>query len=150
MVLGPPPLAEIGLARSGRDVRAITPTALGCFFTFATLMTGAVSVTLFAPGGPLDAMWQIKPHEYEDLLLLRPASSAGFAALCISMAATAFGCLRNKRWGWMLAIAIFTINALGDALRALTGGLVEGLFGAAVAALIVWWLTRAHVRALFA
>lgn len=149
MVLGSPALAEIGMARSGRDVRAFTPIALGCFFTFATVMTGVVSITLFAPGGPLDAMWQVKPHEYQDLLLLRPASSAGFAALCIAMAATAFGCFRRKRWGWMLAVAIFTINALGDAAHGLSGAWLEGAIGVAIAMLILWWLTQPRVRALF-
>ena len=150
MVLGAPPLAEIGMARGGRDVRTATPLALGCFFALATLMTGVVSVTLFAPGGPLDAIWQIKPHEYQDLLLLRPTSSAGFAILCIAMAATMIGCFQRKRWGLMLAITIFAINALGDAAHAFSGAWAEGAFGVAVAALILWWLTRHRVRALFA
>ena len=149
MVLGAPALAEVGVAGSGCDVRAVTPVALGCFFTFATAMTGAVSITLFAPGGPLDAMWQIKPHEYEDLLLLRPVSSVGFAALCVAMAATAFGCFRRKRWGWTLAVALFAINALGDAAHGLSGAWLDGAIGVSIALLILWWLTRSRVRALF-
>jgi hypothetical protein len=129
--------------------KPVTPVALGVFFVFATLMTAAVTVTLQWPGGPLDAMWRVKPAAYSDLLLLRPASTIGFAALCATMAAAAFGAATRKRWGWWLALSIFALNGLGDALNAMGGALAEGAFGVAVTLLILWWLTRRRVRTLF-
>lgn len=129
--------------------KPLTPAALGAFFSFATLMTGAVFVTLFAPGTPLDEMWAIKPREYDALLLLRPASTAGFALLCALMATTAAGVFLRKRWGLRLAIAIFALNALGDAWRALTGSPLEGLLGVSIAGAVLWWLAQARVRSQF-
>jgi hypothetical protein len=130
-------------------LRAVTPVALGVFFTLSTLICAAVSATLLAPNTPLDAMWALKPAAHQDLLLLRPASTAGFIVLTLAMASAAWGCFGRKRWGRILALVIFALNGLGDAARALTGGLVEGLVGVAVAAVLLWWLTRPRVRALF-
>src|SRR5262249_55561288 len=130
--------------------RAITPWALGAFFVFATLMTALTAATLFAPDTPLTAIWSVKPTDYEALRALAPASAFAFAALSLAMAATAFGCLLRKRWGLMLALAIFSVNALGDAGRAFFGAPLEAALGVSIAGAIIWWLLRPRVRALFA
>ncbi|MEZ5994758.1 MAG: hypothetical protein R3C25_03315 [Hyphomonadaceae bacterium] len=130
-------------------MRPITPTALGVFFLLSTALTAAVAISLAAPGGALDAMWALKPGAHEQLLDLRPASTLGFAALSLAMAATAYGVARRRAWGWRSALAIFAINGLGDGARAATGAWAEGLLGAAIAAAILWWLMRPPVRALF-
>jgi hypothetical protein len=131
-------------------MKPMTPLVLAVFFWIAELLTAAVFLTLLVPDTPLDLIWSFKPDAHNDLLLLRPASTIGFLTLSVAMGFAAVGCIRRKRWGWMLAIAIFAVNGLGDAIRAGTGALAEGLFGVAVTLAILWWLTRPKVRALFA
>lgn len=150
MVLGAPALAEGSVEKGGGDVtRPVTPAALAAFFALAELLTAVVFVTLLAPGTPIDAIWAIKPAEYQDLLLLRPASTLGFLVLAAAMGFALAGCSQRRHWGLNLAIAIFALNALGDAARALSGDVLEGLIGVVIAGVILWWLTRPNVRALF-
>lgn len=154
MVLEPSPLAEGGLGEGGGDVsaaaRPVTPLALAAFFALATAITAAVCVTMIWPGGPLDVIWRLKPYEHEHLMLLRPASTAGFVVICAVMAATAVGALFRKRWGWTLAVGVFGVQAIGDAARMLSGAWASGLFGLAIVVAILWWLARRPVRDLFA
>ncbi len=141
-------MTGIGLT-GGPQRRAITPSATGLFFSFAAILTAVAGVSLLTPGGPLDVMWTIKPHEHETLLGMGPAVGFGFCGLSALMAAAGIGCFARFRWGWRLALAIFVVNGLADAARIPFGGLLEGAFGLAVAALIAWWLTRPRVRELF-
>lgn len=129
---------------------SITPLALTAFFALATVITCAVCVTMIWPSGPLDVMWRLKPYEYEHLMLLRPASTAGFVVICAVMAAAATGTLLRKRWGWTLAVGVFSVQAVGDAARVLSGAWASGLFGPAIVIAILWWLARRPVRDLFA
>jgi hypothetical protein len=131
-------------------MRAITPIVLAIFFWVAELLTAIVFLTLLVPDTPLDLIWLAKPDAHNDLMLLRPASTLGFLLLSVAMGFAAVGCMRRRRWGWTLAVAIFAANSVGDAIRAATGGLAEGFFGVAVTLSILWWLTRPNVRALFA
>ena len=124
-------------------------TLLIGFFVIAALIAVAAGVSLLVPG-PFDAIWRIKPAEHAVLAVWAPASGVGFLALGGFMAAAAIGLYQRRRWGWRLAIGIFTINGLGDAGRALTGAMLEGLIGVAVAVALIWWLTRRSVRAEFA
>lgn len=152
MVLGASALAERSVEASGRDVsaaRPLTPPLLGVFFAFATVMTGLSAITLLAPGGPLDAMWRIKPDAYAELRAFAPVSGIGFAVLCAMMAAACFGAVTRRRWGWMLGAALIVANALGDLGRALTGAWVEGLIGVAITGVLLWWLWRPATRAMF-
>jgi hypothetical protein len=65
------------------------------------------------------------------------------------MAATVWGCLYRKLWGWRMAIAIFAANGLGDTTTIITGRIWEGLIGVTVTVAIVFWLTRPQVKAAF-
>jgi hypothetical protein len=105
--------------------------------------------SLLTPGGPLDWIWRAKPDEHRQLLEMGPAVGAGFLGLAVVMALASLGSFARRRWAWPLALAIFAVNALGDAARIPAGALAEGLIGIAVTAAILWWLTRQPVRALF-
>lgn len=69
------------------------------------------------------------------------------------MAAAACGAWSRKTWGWRLAIAIFTVNGLGDLVQAFSGHTVEGILGVVVAGAgagaLVYWLTLPRVKAAF-
>jgi hypothetical protein len=130
-------------------VKAITPLLLGVFFVLATLIWAAACISLITPGAPLDALWALKPAAREDMMLLRPASTGGFAILAAAMGMAAFGVLRRRRWGRALAVLIFALNALGAAIAALQGEAAPGIAGVAIDGAIIWWITRPRVKALF-
>lgn len=129
--------------------KPFTPIALALFFVFGTLMTALAGASILDSSGPLAQIWHVKPDEYRRLRDLAPWSGIGFLLLSGVMAATVRGCLRRKRWGWRLAVLIFTANAFGDALRIPAGSVWEGATGLIIAGLVLVWLWRAPVRALF-
>jgi hypothetical protein len=110
------------------------------------LLAGA---SLLTPGGPLDWILCVKPGEHRQLLEMGPAVGLGFLGLALVMALASLGSFTRRRWAWPLALAIFAMNALGDAARIPFGAFAEGLIGILVTAAILWWLARRPVRALF-
>jgi hypothetical protein len=110
-------------------------------------MTG---ISLLFPGSVLDAMWRIKPAEHQQLLTAGAAAAFGFLALSAAMAATSVGAFLRRRWGWRFALIIFSINGLGDAARIVLGAPIEGAIGVGIVVTVLFWLTRPHVRAMFA
>lgn len=131
------------------DAKPVTPFVLGAFCIFATAMSALASTTLLAPGGPLDAIWRVKPGGYAQLRALGPWVGWGFAALGFAALATCYGVFRRRRWGWWAAVIGISGNGLGDLARGITGAWLDGLVGVTVAGAILWWLTRLRVRALF-
>jgi len=127
----------------------LTPPLLGGFFAFATLLCAFAGTTLLVPGGPLDALWSVKPDERGQLLALGPGIGAAFLALAVVMALTSYGAFARRGWARRLAIAVFVVNAFGDMLRIPAGAVAQGLVGVAVTAAIVGWLMRPPVRRVF-
>jgi hypothetical protein len=66
-------------------------------------------------------------------------------------AATAIGLLRGRRWAWLLALATFTVNGLGDLVTLLVvRDWLRGGSGVLIAAGFLFFLQRPRVRAYFA
>ncbi|MCG6859529.1 MAG: hypothetical protein LJE67_15835 [Salaquimonas sp.] len=131
-------------------IERATPPMVGLFFTFATLMTTAAAITLILPGGPLDAIWQIKPEQFPELKLHGSIVGAGFVLLALVCAATSVGSFMRRHWGWLLAVTIFTVNFVADLMQAILEPALAAFAGPVVSALILWWLLRSGVRAQFA
>jgi hypothetical protein len=127
----------------------MTPVLLAVFFVFGTAMTALASLSLAWPDGPLAAMWRLKPDEFAKMRALGLLVPIGFSALSLTMAVTAYATLARRRWGWWLAVFIFAVNGLSDAARALVASEWSSLIGVAVAGLVLWWLSRRDVRAMF-
>ena len=127
----------------------ITPIVVGAFYFLASLICAAAGVSLLLPRGALDWMWAIKLAAYEQLRVIAPLTGFGFCLLAVAMALTSVGCFRRKRWGWMLAVVIFSINGLTDAARLFAGDVLEGLVGVVAAGAIVYGLSRPRVRRSF-
>jgi len=70
-----------------------------------------------------------------------------FGALSLVMS---FGLLRGLAWAWTIALAVDALHGLGDVgTMAARGFNVDKLIGAAIAAGLVYYLTRPSVRAYF-
>lgn len=137
---------------TGTRIPAHRPFAvvlIGWFLVISTGILFTASFTLFRPGTVVDLIWRVKEAEHAQLMDHRIVICAGFLALGLLMAATAYGWSRSRKWAWWLAIGIFIANGVGDATRLLQGQWPEGLMGVCITVLLVVYLTRAKVRGLF-
>ena len=127
-----------------------TPHVIGGFFALAASILVAAGIALTWPGTVFDAIWTLRPSREALLMPYRALMGPAFLALAAAMAAASAGSFARLRWGWRLAIVIFIFNALGDATQLLMGHFAEGATGVAATGLILYWLTRPPVRAMFA
>jgi hypothetical protein len=67
--------------------------------------------------------------------------------------AAGYGIWRRRRWAWMVALALSTLNVLqvllGMAREGLSGIVSYGALSAIVSLVLFWYLTRPHVTAAF-
>jgi hypothetical protein len=95
---------------------------------------------LLFPGSPLDVLWRLNPRAHEGL------SSLGWPALLL-MGVTSLACVtaalglwRCTCWGLWAALAILSINLIGDLSNALITGDKRALIGLPIGGLMIWYL----------
>jgi hypothetical protein len=109
-----------------------------------------VSFLLLFPGTALDRMWNLNLAAHAAF-----ATQARYAATILLLAgglaaAAGTGLLRGRLWAWLLSIALFGVNAMGDVVGVLlTRDWARGLAGILIDALLLFLLLRAKVRAYF-
>jgi hypothetical protein len=123
---------------------------IAVFFAVATFILVAVGGALLFPGSTLEAIWRLYPVRRALLLPYRAWLAPGFLMLAVAMASASIGCFRLRKWGWWLAVTIFAINGLGDAIQIFLGHFPEGGVGVAVAGAVLFYLSRPMVRNSFA
>jgi hypothetical protein len=72
-----------------------------------------------------------------------------FLMLAIVMVSASIGCFRRPIWGWRPAVAIFLVNGLSDVAQIIMGHFLEGGIGVGAAGVILFYLSRPHVRGAF-
>ncbi len=123
--------------------------AIAVLLFAAAAIAAVVSFSLFVPGTGLDRMWNLNPAAHESL-----AAQAGHMATILLLvgglaAAAGGGLLRGSLWAWLLSVALFGMNALGDASVLITRDWPKGLAGILVDALLLFLLLRPNLRAFF-
>jgi hypothetical protein len=130
--------------------RPVEVIAVAVLLFAAAAIDAVVSFSLFRPGTALDRMWNLNPAAHEAF-----ATQAGHIATILllvgGLAATAgAGLVRGRLWAWLLSIALFGVNALGDVVSLLiTRDWPRGLAGFLIDALLLFLLLRTKVRAFF-
>jgi len=72
-----------------------------------------------------------------------------FLSLSLALALAGIGWLKRRKWGWQLAVAIIATQVLGDCANIFLGCIVPGALGVAIAAALLFYITRASVRCHF-
>ncbi|MBI1359956.1 MAG: hypothetical protein GC155_06680 [Alphaproteobacteria bacterium] len=126
-----------------------TPVIFGVFAALATAILLLAGLSLLSPGGPLEAIWMLTPKKFETLKPWRAPVGGGFLVLAIPAAMASFGSFRRRRWAWWILVVGIAVNGLGDLAQMAFGRITEGLVGGGVAALVLVWLTRPAVKAVF-
>jgi hypothetical protein len=69
--------------------------------------------------------------------------------VCLACAATAFGMMAGKKWGYRAAIVMLVVNLVGDLLNVFTGNEPRAVIGVPIVALLLWYLSTPGARAHF-
>jgi hypothetical protein len=128
----------------------VAPFLLGMFFALATCILVMVGLALLFPGTNFEAVWRLYEARRAMLMPHRAWLGPGFLLFAGVMMSAFWGNLVRAEWGRRLAIGIFAGNGIGDLAQAAMGHPTEGILGAAIAATLIFWLTRPATKALYA
>lgn len=123
--------------------------AMAVFLFFGATMAILAGFTLVFRGTPVDNMWRLNPKAFQQLALLGRGIGIAFLVLSCALLCSAIGWLRRRYWGWLLATIIIVIQVIGDLVNAIRGEISQGIFGVAIAGLLLLWLLQPHVRGAF-
>ena len=119
---------------------------LGAFFVFGAVMSSYAAITLAVPGTVLDRAWELNPEAHLRMAPFGRILAAPFFLLSATMAITAAGWLRRRRWAWRMAIAIIATNLAGDLISAGRGDWFRGLTGMVIGSLVLVAILRPGLR----
>lgn len=130
-------------------VRPAGITALSVFFAAGALISFTSCVSLLFPGSFLEPMWRLNPRAREAF-----TGMSGYAILLLSTvsaacASASVGLWRGKRWGYLIALALFIFNLIGDITNVLLGVEPRAIIGIPIVALLLWYLSTQNVRRYF-
>lgn len=119
--------------------RPIGVSLLSAFFAFGTLMSGLTAFMLLFPGSFLDHLWRLNPQALQGFLTIGSWAVLLMATVCAACASAAVGL-------WKMALAILSVNALGDTASALIRQDWRPLIGSRIAAgMIAYLISRRQV-----
>lgn len=122
---------------------------IAIFFALATCVLISVGLALLFPGTEMEAIWRLYPARRALLMPHRNWLGPGFLTLAFAMACASIGCFRRRTWGWSLAVAIFALNGIGDAVQLAMGHWIEGAVGVIVAGAVLLYLSRLNTKRAF-
>jgi uncharacterized membrane protein (UPF0136 family) len=112
------------------------------FFAAGSLICLVAMLALAFPGGFLEPIWQLKPEARVDFQQIGNWSIALMALVGTACGLAAVGLARNREWGRRLAIAILTVNLVGDTLNAILRHDPIPLIGLPIGGLMIYYLVR--------
>lgn len=124
-------------------------TALSIFFWAGAAISFISALSLLLPGSFLEPMWRLNPRAREAFTGIGAWAILLMCAVCVACATAALGLWRGTRWGYWFALALLTINLVGDIANALLGTEPRAAVGIPIVlALLVFLLSR-RVRRFF-
>lgn len=114
-------------------------------------MASLAGTTLLLPGTVLERMWALNPTAHKQLMPFRGVAGVLFLLLGGALAVAGIGWFKCRLWGWRLAVVIIATQVVGDLVNILTGDVLKGAIGFAIASGLLLYLLRSkEVRAAFA
>ena len=122
---------------------------IGAFLCFGSSMAGVAAITLLWPGTILDRAWELNLNAYQQLIPVRHVAGPLFFLLSVFLLLSAFGWFQRRRWGWTLAVAVISVQVLGDIINLLRGDWLKGTVGVVVAGALLFHLLTPRIRQAF-
>lgn len=117
--------------------RPLGITALIIFFFFGAAMSFISSIMLMFPGSFLEPLWRLNPRARENFTALGMWAIVLMLVVCIACALAALGLWRGSWWGYWLAVALLTVNLLGDIANVILGTEPRAAIGIPIVILIL-------------
>jgi hypothetical protein len=114
--------------------------AFSLFFAFGTTMSGLTAFLLMVPGTVLDRAWTLNPAARTNFTSMGAYGPILMALVCASCATACVGLWRMTLWGTSVAIAILTVNLLGDSVNAFVFHDWRTLIGLPIAGAMIFYL----------
>jgi hypothetical protein len=121
-------------------------TVLSLFFAAGALIAGASAAALAFPGSRLEALWRLNPPARTAFAHLGPLSVVLMVVVAGACAGAASGLWTGRWWGHRLAVALLTVNIVGDLLNASIRSDVRTLIGLPIGGLMLGYLLTRRVR----
>jgi len=110
------------------------------FFAAGALVCSLVMLALAFPGSFLEIIWRVRPAVRDEFQELGPWSVVLMAGVGAACGLAAFGVARGAEWGRRVAIAVLTVNLVGDIFNAVFRGDLRTLVGLPIGGLMIWYL----------
>jgi len=123
--------------------------ALAAFFVFGACMSLLAFVGLLFPGAVLEPMWQLNPRARETFVRMGPWALVLLGVVGTTCALSASGLLARSSWGYRLALAVLTVNLVGDTANAILRDDPRTLIGLPIGGLLIAYLLRPKIKDLF-
>ena len=124
-------------------------TAIGILLVFGTFMALLSGAAVIWPDVLFDLSRRLNPPAQIHLIPLGKTAGILFFVLAVGRGLSAIGWFLRRRWGWLLAAIVIGIQIPRDIMNAVSGNLAQGLFGATVAAALLFYLLKPEVRGAF-
>jgi hypothetical protein len=130
--------------RVDQNFRSVGRILLVIFFAAGTLISLVVMFALVFPGSDLESIWSLKPEAQTQFQAIgRGTSVALMAVVAGACGLAAVGLAKNAEWGRRVAIAVLTVNLIGDSVNALFMRDAKTLIGLPIGGLMILFLVRA-------
>ncbi len=104
-------------------------------------------ILLSAPGTPLDSFWQLNPDALSGFQWIGTGNAIALMLLVgVGCASAAVGLWRRTVWGARLAVAILSLNLVGDLTNALVRHDYRALLGLPIGGAMIVYLLRAGTK----
>ena len=133
----------------GYKARPFGVTALSVFFLIGAVINLTASLSLIFPNSFFKPIWRVNPRAQVGLESIGGWAIVLLFAVCASCSAAAIGLWRGARSGHSVAVAMITINLIGDIANTILGTDSRTIVGVPIAAAILWYLLSKRVRNFF-
>lgn len=123
--------------------------ALTALFAFGVLASSAAMLTLASPGTPIDSIWRINPRGHDAFMDMGIWAFPLLGVVWLACAATAYGLLMRKQWGYRLAVMLLVINLTADLMALVSGLEFRAVIGIPIGAALLMYLSTHRARMYF-
>ncbi len=125
-------------------------TVVTIFLVFATMMAAFIGTLLLFPGKVIESLWRFNPEARAAFQSMGRLSSLLLFAVGTIAGSATVGILKRRKWGWWLAVLLFSVNALGDLVSLVVmGRILQGASGVVISGLFLLYLMQPGVRRQF-
>jgi hypothetical protein len=128
-------------------VRPKKVTLIAAILAIATAIAVVVGTSLLFPNALLDRVWEFNQPLASAFKPWSKPMSVFLFLVAVGTSCAAAGLWKGRPWAWWFAVALFSVDACGDAIRGfVTGEIWKSATGAGVSLGFLYLLCRSDVR----